>query len=198
MSRLISVEDLKTYAYSVTVNDVALYQDAIDAAEEWMGEQLGRRIATADAAATARLFVPGCSAKYLWIDDCDSVTSVIENGTTLTVGTDYQLESMPGTVGLRAPSGQYRPYCCIRRLGTTWYEYDGTATVNVTAKWGWGTLPPQASEVTKIVAKHWLEYREIKLGTLGISEVGGVSDRDVLRVRQFIQSYRSPRSWGIG
>lgn len=160
-----------------------LVEAAIRAAEQELDGMTGRYIAPADASATARVFVPTHRSDLLVITDAAAVTSVVENGTTLTEGTHYQLEPLNG----RTVSGQYRPYDVLRRLGGCWYSDGHRAAVSVTANWGWTTIPAEAVEACKVLTADWLEYRSVRLGVVGSTDQGfSIGVRSNPAVRQAI------------
>jgi hypothetical protein len=158
--------------------DDALLQDVLDAAHVGVRELTCRNIDTADLVATERLFVPRYMPT-LWIDDAAEVTSVVDYGTALTVDTHYQLEP----VGNRATSGEYRPYSEIRRRGGWFPSSDGFATVAVTARWGWTTLPEGAVTAVKILGKDILANRDVTFGIAAFTEMAGIRARENEQVR---------------
>ncbi len=189
-----TVEDLKDYTRNERPTaDDALYQEAIDAAIQTLCDECQREFVVAGSAA-ARTFVPDLQSDYLYIGDCTSVTSVVENSITLTVGTDYQLEPVTRTT----VAGLAIPYNGLRRLDGNWYTHGPRGTVVVTATWGFAALPARIVEACKVLAKDVVANRDVQLGLVAVTEQAGVSARTNPLVRETIESYAGRRSWGIG
>ena len=143
--------------------------------------------------ATARVYAPDFGSAVLRIHDCTSVTSVVENGATLTAGTSYQLEPLNG----RSWSGQAVPYTQIRKLTGSWYVYGGQATVTVTATWGWAAIPAQIVEAVKILTKDIIDHRDIRFGTQ-VTDMGASRVRQASLISDLIATFRRAEAWGIG
>lgn len=208
-TRYLTAATLKSYLRSeLTLEDTA-YEASINAAELWIDNKLGRRMEVASAS-SARVFTPrGQGAQSnrgplpqrnsttLFINDCTTITSVTENGTVLVSGVDYQAEPLNGL----SDSGEPRPFHILERLNagyiSGWYTYGKVATVSVNAAWGWAAIPASIVEMCKIVAKDFFEQRDVSHGVIGVSDVGGVGTRENRLVRDAIQQYRHPNSWGI-
>jgi hypothetical protein len=175
-----------------TADDEAI-GDAILAAQQALFNAVGRKIVVAGAA-SARVFAPFDSgSSILLIDDCTTVTSVVENGVTVGA-TDYQLEPLNGL----SAGGESRPYDRIRYKGARkWFTYYQEATITVTATWGWSAIPPQAIEACKIATKAILDGRDIRLGVLAAVDTGAVTERQALVVRNFVSDYRGHKAWGV-
>lgn len=174
--------------------DDAFYSAALDAAVQTMNDECQHQFAVASATATPRTFVPAYGSGRLFIGDCTTVTSVVENGVTLTVSTNYHLEPV-NTVNA---AGLTVPYSSIRRRSSWWYTFDGTGTVVVTATWGWTTIPVRVVEAIKILTKDIIENRDARGGLLTFGDQGLASSRPNSYVNQTIAMYRGERSWGIG
>jgi hypothetical protein len=188
MGRYLSNETLKAFTNSTIVADADAYTAAIAAAEQQIDNACQRRFEVASSA-SARTFRPIPGSNVLWLDDFTTLTSLVENGTTLTAA-DFVLEPLNN----RTAAGETRPYNRAIRYTGTWY-YDGPKpTVTVTAAWGWAAIPPGAIEACKVVAKAFLEGRDIRFGLAGFSEGGGVSEREA---KDFVRDYRAPQSWGL-
>jgi len=169
-TRYLEVEAFKDWARDEVSVDDDLIDQAINAAELAIDNALQRRMVVVTDGApglSARAYVPAAS-DLLFIDDCTEVTVITDNGTTLTVGTDYQLEPLNGLSG----AGESVPYYKVRRLSGCWYRDGHKATVSVTARWGWAAIPPQVLESCKIVTQDILENRNTRFGLAGISQEG--------------------------
>ncbi len=171
--RYLDVATFKQWAHDDVNVDDNLIKRAILAAEELIDQRASRelQVVTASTSATSRSKVPDVGSNILPIWDADEITIVVENGTTLTEGTHYQLEP----VGQRSQTtGAYRPYSKIRRLYGCWYTDDGKATVTITGKWGWAeaSFPNLVIEACTSVAQDWLANRGTHHGITGVTGDG--------------------------
>lgn len=170
----------------------AVVQAAIDAAEEVIGDRLGRNIVVADAS-TTRLFVPAYGATELEIDDATAVTVVSENGTTIAT-TNYQLEP----VNARDQAGNAVPYTRIRLLGAYFTpDYPGQASVSVTATYGWAALPDRYIEAVKILTADILDAKDVRNGVIGFSDYASFRVRDNGTVAMLLQRLTRGRTVGM-
>lgn len=174
----------------ISVDD-DLITAAINAAETAIDNALQRRMVVASGTPSARVFRPDPCTHILYIDDCVSVTSISENGTTLVSGTDFVLEPLNGI----AATGEAWPYYRVLRYARNWYTDDVKATVTVTADWGWSAIPYEVVESCKIVAADMLSNRDMRNGLVAITEAGGVGSRQNQTVRDMVAKYRGPRGY---
>lgn len=168
------LDDIKSFvrtALSGVEDDINT--NSLNAAIELINTDCNRQFVVAGTA-SARVYVPGPTS-ILRIHDCATITSVVENGATLTAGVHYQAEPLNNLDG----SGDYRPFDQLRRAsGLCWYESStGFATVTVTAAWGWTTIPARVVEAVKILTKDIIDHRDVKFGLAGVTDFGGVRTR---------------------
>ena len=194
--RYLPVETFKQWNHDDIAVDDNLIESAINAAEELIDEYAGRglEVVTGATSATARVVAPDVNTALLRIWDADEVSTVVENGTTLTVGTHYQLEPLNQ---ISPTTGAYRPYDTIRRLSGCWYTNAGEATVTVTAKWGWAqaSIPAAVVEACKVLTRDWLAHRTSSLGVVGANEGGfSIGAREWPQVRKAIATISGPKS----
>jgi hypothetical protein len=200
--RFVTVDALQRFCRDEVTTDRDDLLQAIYSAESQLDSLDGtaRRIAPADAVATARVFTPSYCSDLLWFDDAADVTAISENGVTLTVNVDYRLLPLNG---LDPVTGDYRPWYCARRLGAAgvgyrdWYRQDESTLITVTATWGWTTIPPLAILAVKILAKNDLLSRNVSHGLVGIAETGGVGERESKQVLDAFRALHHPNKWGI-
>lgn len=108
--------------------------------------------------------------------------------TTLTAGTDYQLEPLNGR-----SAGVAVPYTTIRAIGNYWFPIDdGIATVQVTGLVGWTAVPTSVKQATVITASRIFKRLDSPLGVagfgdMGVMRVGRGLDPDV---QQLVQGLR--------
>lgn len=187
MARYITVEELKGWTRNeIPTDDDEWIEDALSAAEQWLDNECGRRFEVATGTPASRVFVPSGSP-LLPIDDCVSVTSVTENGATVTSGA-YQLEPLNG----RGVAGEVIPYSSIRRLyDIDWCADHGRATVSISADWGWTTIPALVRESCKIIAKDLLGNRRMQFGLVAVTDVSGIAARAHPTVVKTVEQYGS-------
>lgn len=195
-TRYLTVASLKLWMRSeITTADDTFLDAAIQDAETALDNACGRRFEIASSS-TARVYIP-TGTNLLYIHDCTAIASVVDNGSTLTSGTDYQKEPLNGI----NDAGAVVPYYSLRRLLTKWYDFlGGQATITVTATWGWAAIPPQILEACKIIAKDIFNQRlsEVGFGLVGITETaGGVGTRENAIVLKAIRDYAHPNSIGV-
>lgn len=187
---IVTIDEMRTYLRAEQVDDEDWLQSSLDAAHQALYNMCGRPFEVADTVATARLYVPSCSA-VLRIHDCTEITAVTESGTAVT---SYQAEPVSPRL-----SGETRPYDQIRRLGSWWTTtgYAGEATVSVTAKWGWAATPPAAIEAVKVVCKDLATNRDVRAGFVSFAEGVAVARRNPW-VMSFVADYgRMEATMGI-
>lgn len=189
---IVTLSTFKDYARNElgTADDAAV-QSALDAAHYSAYDYLGRSLEPAGAA-SARSFVP-LSADVLDIDDCTTITSVVNNGITV-AASDYQAEP----IGNRSGSMATVPFTHLRILTGDWYMWNNRASVTVTATWGWASAPAAAVEAVKILAKDILHQRDNRSGVAGFGEFGSVRVRQNPYVAMLLDPLRRGDSWGIG
>lgn len=201
-TRYLTVANLKLWMRSeIPTADDTFLDQAIQAAETTLDNACQRRFALyAGGGATARTFnVRGCSP-VLNIHDCTTITSVVESGTTLVAGVDYQAEPLNNL----SDTGETWPYYRLVKAWGEWYSTSTKlATVTVTATWGWPAIPPQILEACKIIAKDEFNQRSdfggggVSFGLVGITEAGGVGTRENAIVRAAVSNYAHPNALGI-
>jgi|SRR6185503_11031399 len=197
MTRYLSVSELKAYVRSEISVDDAFYEDAILAAETIIDNATARKFVVADpAVSTARTYRPSGGCIQL-IDDAVAIVSIVDNGATLTSGTDYQAEPLNGL----SDAGESVPFYALRRLGFyyshwyNWYGVPNAATITVTARWGWPAIPAQVKESCKIIAKDVFNMRNTTgFGLVGITEAGGIGTRENAIVQKTVTDYMHPRA----
>jgi hypothetical protein len=166
------LDDFKEYIRDQVSVDDAISQAALSAAEVMVNDFCQRDFTVASSS-SARSYTPGAfGSQILRIHDCTAITSVVENGTTLSASA-YQSEPLNQV----SWSGLARPIEQLRRVGSYWFHYDSRLTVVVTATWGWTATPSPVVESTKIIAKDILQQRNNNSGVAGFGEFGAVRVR---------------------
>lgn len=150
----VSVEELRKELnlQGTTYADQSMRR-AVQAASKALENITGRRF-TLGSPGEARTYRAGPSADYLYINDVTAVTSVVQNGATLALNTDYTLQptacAFPGPPYdvLRSPRSSL-----LGTFGTT----NGWADVTVTGTYGWPAVPAPIQEATMILASRYLQ-----------------------------------------
>jgi len=146
---------------------------------------------TAAGSATARTFIPQ-SAAVLYVDDIANTAGLAiktdddGDGTyevTWTAG-DYQLEPLNATAkGLPATR-----VMAVDRLFPTWIA---PAPVQVTANWGWPSVPHDVREACLLLAGRQFKRGDSLLGVAGFGDLGAMIVRSVdPDVTALLQPYR--------
>ena len=200
MGTYLTVADLKSYVRSELSVDDGWYDAAISTAEGIINNNTGRQFVVASpTVSTARSYMAS-DGELLMIHDAAAIVSVVDNGVTLTSGTDYQAEPLNGL----SYAGETVPYSVLRRLGYygnrwySWYAVPNAATVVVTARWGWSAIPAQIVEACKIIAKDVFLQRDVAHGLIGVSDVGGIGTRENRVVVDAIAAYQHPQGIVVG
>lgn len=191
--RYLTVDAWKEWARDQVAVDDYVVGAAILAAQQQLDNACGRRFEIADVS-SERVFIPPARSPILYIDDCTTITSIVDNDVDV-AATDYQPEPLNNL----SIAGETVPFDRVRRHGGYWYRYNNEATITIDATWGWAAIPFQIVEACKIVTKATLEVRDARFGLAAILESGiGISPREVTAVKQAIVDYRSLRLWSIG
>lgn len=178
-TRLCDPEDVKSALGITDSFDDNAIDRAVDAATEMIQKYCGRQF-TIDTVATARVFVAD-NAAICYVDDISSTSGLIiktdpgANGTfsQTWAATDYQLEPLNGKM-----DGSYWPYHTIRATKSLYFPQDyGQALVQVTAKWGWTTLPHAVEQAAIIQAITIFKSPDAPFGATPFADTG------ILRLR---------------
>lgn len=189
----LTIEDLKAYCRNeIPTDEDEHFDEAIDSAVSAVGGEINRPLVVASASPSSRVFRPNRCRRLLLIDDCVAVSSIVENGATLTVSTDYALEPLNGLDA----RGETVPYSQVRRFSTDWYTDDDKATVSISARWGWLAIPTQLVTATKIVAKDVLMNRDVKFGIVAVTDAAVFSARSNPTVRTAVDRYHLAKAIG--
>jgi hypothetical protein len=192
--QLCDISDLKhTLGITDTVDDVQL-ELAIDAATSMIQQYCGRQF-TYDTIATARVFVAD-SAEVCRTDDFGTTSGLIVQVDTGLNGTfeqvwstaDYQLEPLNGKT-----DGEYWPYNTIRAIESLWFTRDyGRACVQVTARWGWATIPNAVKQACLIQAITIFKSPDAPFGATPFADTGILRLRSALHptAAALVQPYR--------
>lgn len=182
MTTLVSTTELKAILgipANDSTDDVRL-QMAADAATQQIQAECNRQFIY-DAAASPRLFIAE-SALYCPVDDFGTTSGLAvrtdddNDGIFETVWatTDYQLEPLNGRL-----QGQAWPYNALRAIEARyWPRWRNQALVQITARWGWASIPSPVKQAAQIQAVSIFKSADAPLGVAGFGDIG------VVRLRQ--------------
>jgi hypothetical protein len=189
---IVALPTFKGYFRSEISADDSIIQAVLDATDSVIQEICQRKFVVAGSA-SARTYAPTVGRNVLRIHDCTTITSVVENSTTLTADTDFVKEPVQ-TVSW---SGETRPYEQVRRIGASWYTDNGKGTVVVTATWGWAAIPSAVTQAALIGAKEILDQREVRFGIAAVNEFGPLRVRANPEVQRLLAPYMRVEGFGI-
>jgi len=188
------VSDAEFIAYVLPDVAGAVSQDraanALAAAHQAIYSHCGRDFAVASTS-SARTFRPEPHSRRLSINDCTTITSVVEDGATLTVNVDFVAEPLNN----RDEVGRTVPYTQLARYNAYWITDDVLATVTVTAAWGWAAQPAGAIEACKMLAKDLMLARELRGDIASFGEFGAVRLRENRQIASLLEPLRRFESW---
>lgn len=187
-----TVDEIKArFAISDTVDDY-LIRKAIKAASRQI-DKLCRRRFYADATATARTYWRD-STTHTYVDEFWTTSGLVvatdqdDDGVfELTwVAGDYQLEPLNGIVD--GESGW--PFNLIRAVEAKTFPAAKRPGVQVTAKWGWASIPDDIREATLLSAAELFKLKDAPFGVAGFGEFGAVRIRANPIVMRAISPYK--------
>lgn len=159
---------------NTTVSD-AMIDRAVNTASRAIDRYCGRRFWKDDTVQTKTYVANG--GDLLWVDDIATTTGLViktdtaVNGTWATtwLATDYQLEPLNG-----GGDGIAYAFWLIRAIGNQSFpSYAGRGLVQVTARFGWSTVPEQVEQACLLKAAALLKRKDTPEGITGM-EAGGI------------------------
>lgn len=189
----VTLAGLKNYLRIVDSVDDTLLEQIIESASRSIDRIANRRFYL-DGSASARRFMQA-SVVRCQTDDIGSTTGLVVktdpdgNGvyqTTLTIDQDFILEPT------NAPAAG-RPWTNITIVGSTGFSYpvNMRPQVEVTAKWGWPSVPDDIEQATYILSADLYKRRDAVGGVLGLSEMGAVRMSPLGRdIAAMVRAYR--------
>ncbi len=173
----LTLPQFKSMTGKTTVTDDPTAEMAINAASRAIDAVCERRF-YADAAATARVYTPD-DWYEVRVDDFHTITGLAvktdpgDDGTYETTWstTDYELYPLNGIV-----SGiEGWPYTRIRAVEGRTFPCGQRATVQVTAQWGWATVPAAVVQACSLVANDYWKSKDAPFGIAGVDGDGIVA-----------------------
>lgn len=165
---------------------------AIEAASRAVDEQCCRRF-YADSTVSARVFTAD-DPYLLWVDDIQTTTGLLvstDDDWDGVYSDSWTLNSRVGPYGFMVePSNWSQKGLPIVRLRAVVDSWPTTAeSVQVTAKWGWPTVPKPIEEACLILAVRWYKRKDTAFGIMGSAETGLVT---LPRVDPDVQALLAP------
>lgn len=195
-----TVAEFKSY---LKVTETTIDQeitDSLAAASREIEKFCGRQFNNAGSV-SARVYQPQ-DTYYFWVDDFHTSTGLVvktdadNDGVfeTTVPATSYRLEPRNGVV-----NGQ-TGWPTSRIIGVRGYTfpYLGYPSIEVTANWGWATVPTPVKVACVMLANENLKSaREATFGVAGFGAFGSVRIRDNHRITSMLATYRR-FSGGVG
>jgi hypothetical protein len=195
-----TLAQLKTRLSITDTNDDAALTSALSAASLALEGCCGRQFNDAGSA-SARVYYPD-DLTTITVDDFSTTAGLVvafdfsNSGgyANVITSTNYQLEPLNGVVD-GTPNW---PYYRIRVI-QTWPPLLWTsigyprASVQITAQWGWASVPANVVEATLMLAEETFKMKDAPFGVAGFAAYGAVRVRDNPKVYSLIQRFeRSP------
>jgi hypothetical protein len=189
------LDEVKEYLDIDRTDFDARLDDALITASRTINRYCGRNFNDAGAA-TARVFYPARS-KVAIVDDFHTTAGLViktdENDDGVFEETwtsaDYQLEPLNG---IREGESGW-PYWKIMALDDVLdfpVNKKGRATLEVTARWGWASVPAPIKTACLILAAETFKLATVPLGVAGMGEFGFVRLRDNKTAMAKLDPYR--------
>lgn len=189
----ITLSGLKNYLKIDDSVEDTLLEQIIESASRSIDKIANRRFYL-DTSATARTYRPKDVMRCI-VDDIGSTTGLIvktdpdSSGnyqTTLTINSDYIVEPTNSLV-------QGKPVNIITIVGSNGFSYPVNywPTVQVTAKWGYPSVPDDIEQACYILSADLYKRKDSVGGVLGLSEMGAIRMSPLGRdIAAMVRAYR--------
>jgi hypothetical protein len=172
----ITLANLKTYLKIDDSVEDTLLESIIESASRSIDKIANRRFYL-DGSASVRTYRPNNVVMSI-VDDFGSTTGLVvktdpdDTGTyqtTLTLNSDFIVE--PTNAAAKG-----RPWTTITIVGSTGFSLptDLRPQLEVTARWGWPTVPDDIEQATYILSADLYKRKDSIGGVLGLSELGAI------------------------
>jgi gp6-like head-tail connector protein len=177
--------------------DDTLLQAAVSTASRSVEDFCGRQFNDAETV-SARLYYP-TTFYEVDVDDFSTTTGLIlktdpagdGSFTTTFPATAYQLEPLNGIVDGTPGYPFYRIVTVQGQLFIfPWYFYVRRAPIQVTARWGWTSVPAPVHEATLALAEEIVKMKDAPYGIAGFADFGAVRVRENPKIAMLLQSYK--------
>lgn len=186
-----TLDQLKSVLRVTDTVDDLLFETRIDEASRVIDDYCNRRF-YADATATARIYV-ATQTDCVFVDDISSTTGLVVktdsagDGTYATTlgASDFQTEPLNAlTRGL--PINQL-----VTTASGAFPTSSAPAGVQVTAKWGWPSVPTPVQSACVILAGRLVKRGDSLLGVAGFGDLGAITVRSIdPDVQRMLAPYR--------
>lgn len=187
-----TLADLKAVLRIVDNVDDTILEARIGEASRAIDTYCDRRF-YADGTATARTYV-AIDDELIHVDDISSTSGLVIKtdsagdgtyATTLT-STQYQLEPLNAIA-------KGNPIRSIRTVGLQFPTRQAPAGVQVTAKWGWPSVPSPVTSACILLAGRLVKRGDSLLGVAGFGDLGAITVRAIdPDVERMLRPYRNP------
>jgi hypothetical protein len=168
--------EVKSYLKIEDSMEDSLLENIVEAASRSIDRMANRRFYL-DASASARAYRPADLLR-VFVDDFGSTSGLIVKTdpdsagvyqTTLTISTDFITEPVNA-------SAKGRPWNYITIVSGSSFSLPTNARpqVEVTARWGWPTVPDDINQATLILSADLYKRKDSIGGVLGLSELGAI------------------------
>ena len=187
-----TLADLKTVLRIADNVDDTMLEARITEASRVIDQHCDRRF-YADTAATARIYV-AADHDLVMVDDISSTSGLIVKTDTAGDGTyattltsaQYQIEPLNAVA-------KGNPIRSIRAINTQFTTTAAPPGVQVTAKWGWPSIPSPITSACIILAGRLVKRGDSLLGVAGFGDLGAISVRNIdPDVERMLRPYRNP------
>lgn len=189
----ITLKALKNYLKIDDSVEDQLLEQIIESASRTIDRIANRRFYL-DSVATVRQYRQN-NQLVLSVDDIGSLTGLVVKTdpdstgtyqTTLTLNQDYILDPV------NAPN-KGRPWTMVTIVGSNGFSLPVNARpqVEVTAKWGWPSVPDDIEQATYILSSDLYKRKDSIGGVLGLSELGAIRMSPIGRdIANMVRAYR--------
>lgn len=177
-----TLASMKTFLSISDSSDDTILESFVESASRSIDRIANRRFYQ-DSSASARKY-RALNNVLLYVDDVSTTTGLVvkidDDGdgtfeTTLTINTDFLMEPLTA-------SSLDRPFTQITMVNSTyhWPIYPGLFSnglrpgVEVTAKWGWATVPDDIETACQILTADLYKRKDSPGGVLGLGDLGAI------------------------
>lgn len=187
-----TLNDLKTVLRINDTVDDTMLEARITEASRVIDQHCDRRF-YADTSASARIYIAAAS-DLVMVDDISTTTGLVVKtdsagdgtyATTLTAA-QYQLAPVNGLA-------KGSPATMIHAIGVSFPTTIAPAGVQVTAKWGWPSVPSPVTSACILLAGRLVKRGDSLLGVAGFGDLGAITVRAIdPDVERMLRPYRNP------
>ncbi len=182
----VTLAQLKSYLKITDTTDDTELTSALTSVSTEIENICGRQF-NQDTTASARVFEPR-GRGLVEFDDFYTLTDlVVAVGGITWTSAEYKLLPLNG---LR--NGRAWPYESLEPLNCGWLPR-GYASVSITAKWGWASVPKPIYEACMIASSETFALKDARFGVAGWGAMGDIRVRENPMVRKKLEPYQRYR-----